>query len=195
MKSPASVLSGTSARANASAKYSPFFSTCSSLVPSANVDGHLHRRLCRAPRRRRSATPTRRRRPGNAGWPRSPLAGISTRCGNRRRVARARAALERDQVGAVGRARRIHDEERHARDGDVAEPVQRDRLVALVLAAEPAPAVGRVGLPQIDDAELLLVRRADEASGCRAGIRLRAPRSPSGISDRRVFSRSRCLPS
>ena len=43
----------------------------------------------------------------------------------------------------------------HAGDGDVAEAVQRHRLVALVFAPEAAAAVGRVRLAQIDDAELL----------------------------------------
>ena len=63
--------------------------------------------------------------------------------------------LERDEVGPGRRACRIHDEERDAGNGDVAKAVQRDRLVALVLAPQPSPAVGGVGLAKIDDAELL----------------------------------------
>ena len=78
----------------------------------------------------------------------------------------------------------------------VAEAVQRHRLVALVVAAQAAPAVGGVRVAQVDDAELLLVvRRARSLDhrnneGQDVAQRLGANRlEPSGISERRVFSR------
>ena len=115
--------------------------------------------------RRRAARRVAARRPG----PAADAAEKMQACrGDRRRdfdplreivreIPAARPALQRDQVRAARGPRRIHHEERHAGHRHVAELVQRDRLVALVFAAEPAAAVRRVGLAQIDDAELLVV--------------------------------------
>ena len=74
--------------------------------------------------------------------------------------------------------------------------MQRDRFVALVLAPQPSAAVGGVGLAKIDDAELLLVG-GRSAGALVATMKVRMSRrdsapsdsKPSGISDRRVFSR------
>ena len=80
MKSPASVLSGTSARTKVSAKCSPFLSTCSSLVPSAKKTTTF---IAGVPR---AASPP----VGQAHPPTPPrkcrlaavtVVGISTRCG------------------------------------------------------------------------------------------------------------------
>jgi hypothetical protein len=80
VKSPASALRGTSARTNVSAKTSPFSSTCSSLVPSANTTVTF---IAGAPR---VASP-----PAGQAHPPTPprkcrlaavaVTGISTRCG------------------------------------------------------------------------------------------------------------------
>ena len=120
--------------------------------------------------------------------------GISTRFGNSSAMLlRAGPALERDQVRAVRRSRRIHHEERHAGHRHVAEPVQRHRLVALVLAPEAAPAVGRVGLAQVERRGTSVV--ADSSPPVTMNVRMSrsdsAPSasSPSGMSERRVFSR------
>ena len=124
--------------------------------------------------RRRAAGGVAARRPGP---PADPAEEVQARRGDGRRNLdaprelvgddpAAGAALERHQVGAAQRSRRVHDEERNPRHRHVAEAVQRDSLVALVFAAQAAAAVGGVGLAQVDDAEPLVV-------GSRVGDRWR----------------------
>ena len=140
------------ARPNVSVKCSPFLSTCSSVVPSANwtvtfMPASAGRVAADRPGPAADAAEKMQARGRDGGRHLDPLREVVGE------VAGARAALERDQVRAVRRPRRIHDEERHAVDRDIAEPVQRHRVVTLVLPPQPAPAVGGVGGAQVEDAE------------------------------------------
>ena len=91
------------------------------------------------------------------------VVGISTRCGkSSERFPRPGPPFSAIRFAPLGGPRRVHHEERHAGHGHVPELVQRHRLVALLFAAEPAAAVRRVGLTQIDDAELLVVAIAGQ---------------------------------